>query len=104
MTTYCPFLDFAYRRLSRGVFQGVQGATVLHCLARLCEMTIQGATQGATKCYTGCYIFPRSMFDVSRTSHALRPTDYCPVRPSPTKSKQIQSGPALHTPHSTLVR
>jgi hypothetical protein len=42
----------------RGVFPGVQGATVLHCLARLYEMAIQGATQGATKCYTGCYIFP----------------------------------------------
>jgi hypothetical protein len=41
-----------------GVFQGVQGATVLHCLARLYRTTIQGATQGATKCYTGCYIFP----------------------------------------------
>jgi hypothetical protein len=40
-----------------GVFPGVQGATVLHCLARLHEMEIPGATQGATKCYTGCYIF-----------------------------------------------
>jgi hypothetical protein len=27
-----------------GVFPGVQGATVLHCLARLHEMAIQGAT------------------------------------------------------------
>jgi hypothetical protein len=35
--------------------RGVQGATVLHCLARLYEMAIQGATKGATKCYTGCY-------------------------------------------------
>ena len=40
-----------------GAFQGVQGATVLHCLARLHEMVIQGATKGATKCYEGCYIF-----------------------------------------------
>jgi hypothetical protein len=43
----------------RGAFQGVQGATVLHCLARLYEMAIQGATKGATKCNIGCYIFPR---------------------------------------------
>jgi hypothetical protein len=35
----------------------VQGATVLQGLARLYEMAIQGATQGATKCYIGCYIF-----------------------------------------------
>jgi len=41
-----------------GAFRGVQGATVLHRPARLYEMTIQGATQGATKCYTGCYILP----------------------------------------------
>jgi hypothetical protein len=27
-----------------GVFPGVQGATVLHCLAGLYEMAIQGAT------------------------------------------------------------
>ena len=39
-----------------GAFQGVQGATVLHCLARLYETAIQGATKGATKCNTGCYI------------------------------------------------
>ena len=31
---------------------------MLHCLARLYEMAIQGATQGATKCNIGCYIFP----------------------------------------------
>ena len=34
----------------------VQGATVLHCLARLYETAIQGATKGATKCNIGCYI------------------------------------------------
>jgi len=33
---------------------------VLHRLARLYEMGIQGATQGATKCYTGCYIFQKT--------------------------------------------
>jgi len=42
---------------------GVQGATVLHCLARLYEIAIQGATQGATKCNIGCYIF--------KTAHEL---------------------------------
>jgi hypothetical protein len=31
-----------------GGFQGVQGATVLHCLSRLYKTVIQGATQGAT--------------------------------------------------------
>jgi hypothetical protein len=35
----------------------VQGATVLHSLARWYRIAIQGATQGATKCYRGCYIF-----------------------------------------------
>jgi len=35
----------------------VQGATVLHRLARWYGIEIQGATQGATKRYTGCYIF-----------------------------------------------
>jgi len=86
MTTTCLVLDFCYQRLSRGAFQGVQGATVLHRLARWYEMAIQGATQGATKCYTGCYI----SF-----------TDY-PVQPGPTKSNQIQPGP-LHTSHFTPV-
>jgi hypothetical protein len=38
-----------------GAAQGVQGATVLHRLARLYKIAIQGATQGATKCNTGCY-------------------------------------------------
>jgi hypothetical protein len=32
-------------------FTPVQGATVLHCLARLYEIEVEGATQ----CYTGCY-------------------------------------------------
>ena len=31
----------------------VQGATVLHCLARLYEMAIQGATKGATSATQG---------------------------------------------------
>ena len=35
----------------------VQGATVLHRLARWYGIGVQGATQGATKCYIGCYIF-----------------------------------------------
>ena len=39
----------------RGGSPPVQGATVLHRLARLYKTAIQGATQGATKCYTGCY-------------------------------------------------
>ena len=44
--------------VNRGVpSRGVQGATVLHRLARLYEMAIQGATKGATKCNIGCYIF-----------------------------------------------
>ena len=38
----------------------VQGATVLHCLARLYGIAIQGATKGATERYTGCYIFHRA--------------------------------------------
>jgi hypothetical protein len=42
-----------------GAFHGVQGATVLHRLARLHEMAIQGATKGATKCNIGCYIFQK---------------------------------------------
>jgi hypothetical protein len=35
-------------RPGRGAFRGVQGVTVLHCLARLHKIAIQGATQGAT--------------------------------------------------------
>jgi len=31
---------------------------VLHRLARLYEMAIQGAAKGATKCNMWCYIFP----------------------------------------------
>src|SRR5436309_3213001 len=38
------------------VSQGVQGATVLHSLARWHGSKIQGATQSATRCNTGCYI------------------------------------------------
>jgi hypothetical protein len=57
-----------------GVFPGVQGATVLHCLARLYEMAIQGATQGATKCYAGCYIFPSF-----KESGFEPPVDYSPA-------------------------
>jgi hypothetical protein len=40
-------------RVRWGAFQGVQGATVLHRLARLYQIGIQGAT----KCNRGCYIF-----------------------------------------------
>ena len=54
----------------RGAFQGVQGATVLHALARLYEITIQGATQGATKCNAGCYMagytWKRSNVEIQR--------------------------------------
>jgi hypothetical protein len=38
----------------------LQGATVLHCLARLYEIEVQGATKRATKSYTRCYIFKRA--------------------------------------------
>src|SRR5215475_13583961 len=48
--------DWLRTREGRGASPPVQGATVLHCLARLYKVAIQGATQGATKCYTGCYI------------------------------------------------
>ena len=41
---------------ARGASPPVQGATVLHCLARLYRTAIQGATKGATKCNIGCYI------------------------------------------------
>jgi hypothetical protein len=61
----------------RGVFPGVQGATVLHCLARLCEMAIQGATQGATKCYTGCYIF--AIFTESGFEHSTEKQQRAPL-------------------------
>jgi hypothetical protein len=61
------------RRTSEGAFQGVQGATVLHSLARLYEMAIQGATQGATKCYTGCYIFPRLQSGPTNRNLSLTP-------------------------------
>jgi len=33
----------------------VQGATVLHSLARLFETAIQSATKGATECNVRCY-------------------------------------------------
>ncbi len=42
--------------LEAGASPPVQGATVLHRLARLYGIAIQGATQRATKCYAGCYI------------------------------------------------
>jgi hypothetical protein len=42
---------------SRG-YRGYPAAAGLHCLVRLYEMAIQGATKGATKCNIGCYIFP----------------------------------------------
>src|ERR1051325_1089392 len=42
---------------SRVASPSLQGATVLHCLARLYKIAIQGATKGATKCNKGCYIF-----------------------------------------------
>src|SRR6266498_4290313 len=42
---------------------GVQGATVLHRLACLFKIAIQGATQGAAKCNIGCYILQSLRFD-----------------------------------------
>jgi hypothetical protein len=42
----------------------LQGATVLHCLARLHEIAIQGATQGATKCNMRCYILKSLVSEV----------------------------------------
>src|ERR1051326_2345963 len=44
--------DWLRTKESRGASPPVQGATVLHCLARLYEIAIQGAT----RCNGGCYI------------------------------------------------
>ena len=51
---------------SLGAFQGVQGATVLHRLARLYKTAIQGATQGATKCNIRCYTF-KNRYEMAET-------------------------------------
>jgi len=52
-----PGLRLPWARLTHPPSPLVQGATVLHCLARLYEIEVQGATQGATKCYIRCYTF-----------------------------------------------
>lgn len=43
-TSYIGCIGYMERRKG-GRFQGVQGATVLHCLARLYKIAIRGATK-----------------------------------------------------------
>ncbi len=68
MPLYGFFANFSGMRMARCqeiIGWGLPGGckvlprklSALHWLARLHKMRIQGATQGATKCYSGCYTF-----------------------------------------------
>jgi len=66
----------------------VQGATVLHRLARLYEIAIQGATKGATKCNIGCY---KLQSPTRKTQSRIREDSVIPLKTakSPVKPETL---------------